>query len=71
LPAHWYPIFPLLVGLALIAVSHVLTPCEDRIAQWRKARSAEQQSPSSPIEPACPGEPRHADDGRHSASSNP
>lgn len=29
---------PLFVGLALIAVSHVLTPCQDQITQWWRKR---------------------------------
>ena len=33
-PADWYPIVPLLLGLALVAVSHVLTPCQDQITKW-------------------------------------
>src|SRR5216117_2727105 len=37
-PAGWYPIVQLFVGLAFIAVSHVLTPCQERITQWRNAR---------------------------------
>lgn len=35
-PAEWYPVPALFAGLALLAVSHVLTPCLDRIAVWRK-----------------------------------
>jgi hypothetical protein len=35
-PAEWYPLPALFAGLALLAVSHVLTPCLDRIAVWRK-----------------------------------
>jgi hypothetical protein len=35
-PAEWYPAVALFIGLALLAVSHVLTPCLDRIAVWRK-----------------------------------
>jgi hypothetical protein len=35
-PAEWYPVAALFAGLALLAVSHVLTPCLDRIAVWRK-----------------------------------
>jgi hypothetical protein len=35
-PAEWYAIPALLTGLALLAVSHLLTPCVDRIAVWRK-----------------------------------
>jgi hypothetical protein len=35
-PAQWYPVAALFAGLALLVVSHVLTPCLDRIAVWRK-----------------------------------
>ena len=35
-PDEWYPAVALFVGLALLMVSHVLTPCLDRIAVWRK-----------------------------------
>ena len=35
-PAEWYPSVALFAGLALLVVSHVLTPCLDRIAVWRK-----------------------------------
>lgn len=35
-PTEWYAIPALMAGLALLAVSHVLTPCLDRIAAWRK-----------------------------------
>ncbi len=35
-PAEWYPAAALLLGLALLCISHVLTPCLDRIAVWRK-----------------------------------
>ena len=35
-PAGWYPVPALFAGLALLIVSHVLTPCIDRIAVWRK-----------------------------------
>lgn len=34
--AEWYPVPALFAGLALLVVSHVLTPCLDRIAVWRK-----------------------------------
>ena len=37
-PADWFPTVPLFVGLALIAVSHVLTPCQDQITRWWRAR---------------------------------
>jgi hypothetical protein len=35
-PDDWYPQVALFTGLALLVVSHVLTPCLDRIAVWRK-----------------------------------
>lgn len=35
-PTEWYPGPALFAGLALLVVSHVLTPCLDRIAVWRK-----------------------------------
>jgi hypothetical protein len=35
-PEHWYPAVALFTGLALLVVSHALTPCLDRIAVWRK-----------------------------------
>lgn len=37
-PAEWYPAVALFFGLALLAVAHVLTPCQDRIAVWRASR---------------------------------
>jgi len=37
-PADWYPAAPLFAGLACIAVSHVLTPCQDQITRWWRAR---------------------------------
>lgn len=39
-PEHWYPVVLLFAGLAALAVSHVLTPCEERIAKLRKARAS-------------------------------
>ena len=38
LPAGWHPEVPLFAGLALICVSHVLTPCRDQITQWWRKR---------------------------------
>ena len=35
-PDDWYPVVALFTGLALLVVSHALTPCLDRIAVWRK-----------------------------------
>ena len=38
LPTAWYPMVPLFLGLALLAVSHVLTPCQDQITRWWRRR---------------------------------
>ena len=35
-PEEWYPAVALMIGLGLLVVSHILTPCLDRIAVWRK-----------------------------------
>jgi hypothetical protein len=35
-PADWYAVAALFGGLALLCVSHFLTPCLDRISVWRK-----------------------------------
>jgi hypothetical protein len=35
-PEEWNAVPALFAGLALLVVSHVLTPCLDRIAVWRK-----------------------------------
>ena len=40
LPADWYPVALLFGGLVLLAVSHVLTPCVERLEQLRKARES-------------------------------
>ena len=40
LPAEWHPVVALFLGLALISVSHVLTPCQDQITQWWRRRIA-------------------------------
>jgi hypothetical protein len=42
-PSHWYPVVLFFSGLALLAVSHVLTPCEERIAKLRRARASTEQ----------------------------
>jgi len=31
---RWYAFIPLFVGLFFLAVSHVLTPCQDQITRW-------------------------------------
>ena len=38
LPDDWMPALPLFAGLALVAFSHVLTPCRDQITQWWRRR---------------------------------
>jgi hypothetical protein len=43
LPERWYPVVLLFGGLALLAVSHVLTPCEERLAKLRRARASLRQ----------------------------
>ena len=43
LPAQAYPVVLLFAGLALLAVSHVLTPCEERLAKLRRARASLRQ----------------------------
>jgi len=42
-PEHWYPVLWFFLGLALLAVSHVLTPCVERLEQLRKARDSMRQ----------------------------
>jgi hypothetical protein len=42
-PEHWYPVVLLFAGLALLALSHVLTPCEERLAKLRRARESMRQ----------------------------
>jgi hypothetical protein len=40
LPEHLYPVVLLFAGIALLAVSHALTPCEERIDKLRKMRDS-------------------------------
>lgn len=42
-PAHWHPVVLLFAGLALLSVSHALTPCVERIELLRRARGSERQ----------------------------
>ena len=42
-PEHWHPVVWFFLGLALLAVSHVLTPCVERLEQLRKARDSMRQ----------------------------
>ena len=42
-PAEWYPVLLLFSGLALLAVSHALTPCVERLEQLRRARDSVRQ----------------------------
>lgn len=43
LPEHLYPVVLLFAGIALLAVSHALTPCEERIDKLRKMRDSMRQ----------------------------
>jgi hypothetical protein len=43
LPEHLYPVVFLFAGIALLAVSHALTPCEERIDKLRKVRDSMRQ----------------------------
>jgi hypothetical protein len=43
LPEHFYPVVLLFAGIALLAVSHALTPCEERIDKLRKVRDSMRQ----------------------------
>ena len=43
LDERWYPVVLLFTGLALLAVSHVLTPCEERLEKLRRARASLRQ----------------------------
>ena len=42
-PAHWYPVILLFLGLAFLVVSHGLTPCVERLEKLRKARDSVRQ----------------------------
>lgn len=42
-PERWHPVGWFFIGLALLAVSHVLTPCVERLEQLRKARDSMRQ----------------------------
>jgi hypothetical protein len=42
-PIDWYPLVQLFIGLACIAISHVLTPCRDQITRWWRARILRQR----------------------------
>lgn len=43
LPETFYPVVLLFVGIAFLAVAHVLTPCEERLEKLRKARASIRQ----------------------------
>ena len=43
LPERFYPGVLLFAGIALLAVSHALTPCEERIDKLRKVRDSMRQ----------------------------
>jgi hypothetical protein len=38
LPGGWYLTIPLFLGLLLICISHLLTPCQDQITLWWRQR---------------------------------
>jgi hypothetical protein len=38
-PSHWRPVALLFLGIALLAIAHALTPCEERLEKLRKARA--------------------------------
>lgn len=38
-PEQWYPVVLLFLGIALLAIAHVLTPCVERLEKLRKARA--------------------------------
>ena len=38
LPYERYAAIGLFAGLALLVVSHILTPCQDQITRWWRAR---------------------------------
>jgi hypothetical protein len=44
-PADGYPAVQLFAGLACLAVSHVLTPCQDQITRWWRHRVLKQDEP--------------------------
>ena len=44
LPQDWHPVPLLFTGLALIALSHVLTPCRDQITRWWRSRISRSDS---------------------------
>ena len=43
LPERFYPVVLLFAGIALLAASHALTPCEERIDKLRKVRDSMRQ----------------------------
>lgn len=43
IPETWYPGILLFAGLAFLCVSHILTPCVERLEQLRKARESMRQ----------------------------
>jgi hypothetical protein len=42
---HWYSVPLLFGGLALIVLSHLLTPCRDQITRWWRARISKSSPP--------------------------
>lgn len=49
LPERWTPIIPLFLGLALLAVSHVLTPCRDQITRWWRRIITRREDDAGPL----------------------
>jgi hypothetical protein len=43
IPETWYPVVLLFVGLGFLCVSHILTPCVERLEQLKKARESMRQ----------------------------
>jgi len=37
-PDDWYPFAQFAAGVACMAISHVLTPCQDQITRWWRHR---------------------------------
>ena len=33
-PDDWHPVVPAILGIALLGISHSLTPCQDQITRW-------------------------------------
>jgi hypothetical protein len=51
LPEGWSTAVPMLTGLVLLAVSHVLTPCQDQITRWWRQRVSRLGTTNPPRDP--------------------